>query len=141
MIDEKVFIESNELVEKSKIVMVGTNGENGYPNIKAMMRLKHDGLKKFWLSTNTSTKMVERLKSDNKMCLYFVDDDNFAGLMLVGTIEILQDRESKKMLWNDGCEIYYPLGIDDPDYTVLSFTAECGNYYRHLKNVTFDLKD
>ena len=134
-------IESNELVENSKIVMVGSNGENGYPNIKAMMRLKHDSLKKFWLSTNTSTKMVERLKRDNKICLYFVDDDKFAGLMLVGTIEILQDRDSKKMLWNDGCEVYYPLGIDDPDYTVLCFTAEWGNYYRHLKNVTFELEN
>jgi general stress protein 26 len=141
MIDEKILIESNELVENSKIVMVGSNGENGYPNIKAMMRLKHDGLKKFWLSTNTSTKMVERLKRDNKICLYFVDDVKFAGLMLVGTIEILQDRDSKKMLWNDGCEVYYPLGIDDPDYTVLCFTAERGNYYRHLKNVTFELED
>ncbi|WP_347707977.1 hypothetical protein [Clostridium sp. C2-6-12] len=47
MRDEIVILESNELVENSKIVMVGTNGENGYPNIKAMMRLKHDGLKKF----------------------------------------------------------------------------------------------
>lgn len=141
MIDEKILIESNELVENSKIVMVGSNGENGYPNIKAMMRLKHDSLKKFWLSTNTSTKMVERLKRDNKICLYFVDDDKFAGLMLVGTIEILQDRDSKKMLWNDGCEVYYPLGIDDPDYTVLCFTAEWGNYYRHLKNVTFELEN
>lgn len=141
MIDEKVLIESNELVESSKIVMVGTNGRNGYPNIKAMMRLKHDGLKKFWLSTNTSTKMVERLKSDNKICLYFVDSDKFAGLMLVGTIEILHDRASREMLWSDGCEVYYPLGIDDPDYTALCFTTEGGNYYRHLKNVTFKVED
>lgn len=141
MIDEIVILESNQLVENSKIVMVGTNGENGYPNIKAMMRLKHDGLKKFWLSTNTSTKMVERLKDDNKMCLYFVDDDNFAGLMLIGTIEILQDRASKELLWADGCEVYYPLGVDDPDYTVLCFTSESGNYYRHLKNVTFKIED
>jgi general stress protein 26 len=141
MIDEKVMHESNELVENSKIVMVGTNGENGYPNIKAMMRLKHDGLKKFWLSTNTSTKRVQLLKRDNKVCLYFVDENNFAGLMLVGTIEILQDRASKEMLWSDGCEIYYPLGIDDPDYSVFLFTTEWGNYYRHLNNVTFKVED
>jgi len=141
MIDEKVINESNELVENSKIVMVGTNGENGYPNIKAMMRLKHDGLKKFWLSTNTSTKRVQALKKDNKVCLYFVDEDKFAGLMLVGTIEILQDRTSKEMLWSDGCEIYYPLGIDDPDYSVFCFTTEWGNYYRHLKNVNFKVED
>ncbi|WP_313165763.1 pyridoxamine 5'-phosphate oxidase family protein [Sedimentibacter sp.] len=141
MIDNNIIVESNELVENSKIVMVGTNGEDGYPNIKAMMRLKHDGLKKFWLSTNTSSKRTGLLKKDNKICLYFVDEDKFAGLMLIGRIELLQDRESKKMLWNDGCEVYYPLGIDDPDYTVLCFTTERANYYRHLKNVTFNVED
>lgn len=62
MVDDVVIIESNELVENSKIVMVGTNGEDGYPNIKAMMRLKHDGLKRFWLSTNTSSKRTGLLK-------------------------------------------------------------------------------
>jgi general stress protein 26 len=141
MEDENVILEINQLVEESKIVMIGTNGENGYPNIKAMMRLKHDGLKKFWLSTNTSTKRVELLKRNTKGCLYFVDEDNFAGLMLTGTIELLQDRASKEMLWNDGCEVYYPLGIDDPDYTVLCFTSEWGNYYRHLKNTTFKIEE
>ena len=141
MKDENVILESNQLVENSKIVMVGTNGENGYPNIKAMMRLKNDGLKKFWLSTNTSTKRAQLLKKDNTVCLYFVDENNFAGLMLIGTIEILQGRASKEMLWADGCEVYYPLGVDDPDYTVLCFTSEYGNYYRHLKNVNFKIED
>lgn len=141
MIDKLIIDESYELVENSKIVMVGTNGENGYPNIKSMMRLKHDGLKMFWLSTNTSTKRVDMLKKDNKTCLYFVDDNKFAGLMFVGTIEILQDKESKEMLWSNGCEIYYPLGVDDPDYTVLCFKTEWCNYYRHLKNVTFGIND
>ena len=61
--------------------------------------------------------------------------------MLIGTIEILQGRASKEMLWADGCEVYYPLGVDDPDYTVLCFTSEYGNYYRHLKNVNFKIED
>lgn len=139
MIDENILIESNDLVENSNIVMVGTNGEDGYPKIKAMMRLNHDGLKKFWLSTNTSTKMVERLKNDNRTSLYFIDNERFSGLLLTGTIEILQDRASKEMLWSDGCEIYYPLGIDDPDYTVLCFTTKSANYYRHLNNITFEV--
>jgi general stress protein 26 len=139
--DEKIILDSIELVEDSKIVMAGTNGENGFPNIKSMMRLKHDGLKKFWLSTNTSSKRVRLLEKDNKCCLYFVDESNFKGLMLIGTIDILQDRVSREMLWSDGCEIYYPLGIDDPDYTVLCFTTEWGNYYHELKNTNFKIEE
>lgn len=127
------------LVEKSKIAMLGTNGEGGFPNIKAMLKLQHEGLSEFWFSTNTSSKRVQQLKQDNRACIYFVDEKNFEGLMLVGIVEILQDIESKRMLWFKGCEIYYPLGVEDPDYSVLHFKAEQGNYYHGLNNITFDL--
>lgn len=59
--------------------------------------------------------------------------------MLVGTIEILQDLESKEMLWFDGAERYYPLGVEDPDYSVLCFTARQGDYYLAGK-VTFEIE-
>jgi len=60
--------------------------------------------------------------------------------MLVGTVEILQDSESRKMLWTEGNEVYYPLGVEDPDYSVLCFTAKQGNYYQALKNITFEIE-
>jgi len=44
------------------------------------------------------------------------------------------------MLWVEGAEIYYPLGVEDPDYSVLCFTARWGNYYEQLNNITFDLE-
>jgi Uncharacterized stress protein (general stress protein 26) len=46
--------------------------------------------------------------------------------MISSTIEILQDKPLKELLWADGCEVYYPF-VDDHDYTVLCFTLECGN--------------
>lgn len=59
--------------------------------------------------------------------------------MLTGEIEVLSDIESKKRLWWDGCERFYPLGVEDPDYSVLRFIAKCGNYYQGLKNISFDI--
>lgn len=129
-----------KLIEESKICMLGTNGADGFPNIKAMMNLKHEGLKKIWFSTNTSSKRVRQLRKDNRACVYYVDEKNFKGLMLIGTIEILQDIEPKKMLWSEGAEIYYPLGVEDPDYSVLYFIAKQGNYYQTLKNITFEIQ-
>ncbi len=131
--------QSLKLMEKSTICMLGTNGDGGFPNIKAMMNLKYEGLKKIWFSTNTSSKRVQQLKKDNRACVYYVDEKDFKGLMLVGTIEILQDVASKKMLWSEGAEVYYPLGVTDPDYSVLCFTTQWGNYYQGLKNITFKI--
>lgn len=136
---QEAFSQGLELVEKSRIAMLGTNGKDGFPNIKAMFNLKHDGLRALWFSTNTSSQRVRQLKDDPRACLYFVDEVDHKGLLLVGTMKILQDIESKKMLWEDGCENYYPLGVEDPDYSVLCFSPRRGNYYHGLKNISFEI--
>lgn len=129
-----------ELMKSAKIALVGSIDDMGFPNIKAMMNLESEGLRKIWFSTNTSSRRISFLKENPKTCVYYVDSDKFMGLMLVGTIEVTQDNEIRRKLWADGCEVYYPLGIEDPDYSVLCFTAERGNFYQGLKNVDFEIK-
>jgi general stress protein 26 len=140
MTTQEAIRQSLELVEKSGFCMLGTIADDGSPNIKGMYNLKHQGLNKTWFSTNASSKRVQQLRKDNRACVYYVDAKPSKGLMLIGTIEILQDIESKKMLWSEGNEIYYPLGVTDPDYSVLCFTAERGNYYHALQNLTFEIE-
>ena len=130
--------EALELANQQTIAMLGTNGDAGYPNIKAMIKMENEGLKTIWFSTNTSSKRMKQLQRDRKTCVYFVDMEHWKGLMLVGRVEILQDAASRERLWRDGYERYYPLGVTDPDYTVLRFTAQWGNYYHGLTNVTLE---
>ncbi len=129
-----------ELVERSKIALFGTNGPGGYPHIKALLNLKQLGLKEFWFSTNNSSRRVKQIVDDGKTCLYFVDQDSFEGLMLLGEAEITQEPEIRGALWFEGCEKYYPRGVEDPDYSVVRFKAFRGNYYHGLCNVDFDLR-
>lgn len=139
MFREQAVTKGLELVNRSTFAMLGSNGNEGYPNIKAMFKMENQGLKEIWFSTNTSSKRVAQLKENPKACVYFADFEKFEGLMLTGKIDVLQDEESRKRLWRDGCEKYYPLGVSDPDYSVLKFTAEKGNYYHGLQNITFEL--
>lgn len=55
-------------------------------------------------------------------------------------MEVVTDEATRKKLWYDGSERYYPLGINDPDYSVLRFTAKKGNYYHGLQNISFDIR-
>ena len=127
------------LVDRSSIVMLGTNSDDGAPNIKAMLKMENEGLKTVWMSTNTSSRRVGQLRCDPRVCLYFIDMEKWMGVMLVGEVEVLQDAESRQRLWREGYERYYSLGVNDPDYTVLRFTARWGNYYHALANVTFEV--
>jgi general stress protein 26 len=132
--------ESLALVERSPIAMVGSVDENGFPNIKAMLNLEYDCLKTIWFSTNTSSTRVAQFTRNHKACVYYVDQEKFMGLLLVGRIQVQHDTLSRQRLWRTGFEKYYPLGVADPDYSVLCFTSERGNYYHALKNLWFDVE-
>ena len=119
---EEAFERGLELVNRSEIAMLSTIGEKGHPEIRGMIKVEAEGLKKIWFSTNTSSEKVKQLSKNSKTCVYFVDFEKWMGLMLVGTCQILQDPEAKKRIWHEGDEKYYPLGVTDPDYSVLLFS-------------------
>ncbi len=137
MTQEVAIQKSLELANRAQIATLGTNGDDGYPNIKAMFKMENEGLKAIWFSTNTSSKRVAQLNRNNKTCVYFTDLKTGQGLMLLGEMEILTDTKSRQRLWRKGFERYYPKGVNDSDYTVLRFTSSSGNYYHGLQNVTF----
>ena len=63
----------------------------------------------------------------------------YVGVMLIGTMEVLTDQDSKTMIWKKGDTLFYKNGVTDPDYCVLKFTANKGRYYCDLKTESFDI--
>lgn len=137
--DKEILDQVTNLVSESDRIIVSSVDEYGFPNAKAMFKTEHEGLKTFLFSTNTSSMRVEQFRQNEKASLYFLGKNEVRGLMLVGRMEVCTDRALREKLWVDGCEIYYPLGIDDPDYCVLKFTAERGNYYFNLHKYAFEV--
>jgi len=135
--DEQAKQASLKLMTESGIAMVASLDETGHPRIKAMLKMETEGLKQVWFSTNTSSKRVAQFLRDPRSSVYFVDPAGFRGLLLVGEMEVHRDEAARRRLWRDGFEVYYPKGLDDPDYTVLRFVAREANYYHGLSNRTF----
>lgn len=138
--EQNILDEINALIEETQNIIVCSMDENGFPNAKAMFKTEHEGLKTFYFSTNTSSARVRQFRANPKACIYFCGQSKVNGLMLVGTMEVCRDAASRARLWSDGAERYYSLGVDDPDYSVLKFTAEKGNYYCHLAKHLFDVE-
>jgi len=128
------------MIDKQKICFIGSVDVDGFPNIKAMLRpRKRSGIKEFYLSTNTSSLKVKSFRDNPKACLYFCDKRFFRGVMLKGFMEVLEDQESKDMIWQFGDTIYYKGGKTDPDYSVLKFTATSARYYSNFKSVDIEI--
>ncbi len=123
------------LVEGSRDAIVCSIDDEGFPAAKAMFRAKNDGIRTFWFSTNASSIRAGYFSARPQACIYFLDAATVKGVSLTGHIRVRTDAEARQMLWHDGDEKYYPKGVSDPDYCVLEFTAERGNYY-HAGNKT-----
>ena len=119
-----------QMADTLPITFISSVDENGFPCTKAMLSPRvREGIKVFYFTTNTFSLRVAHYKANPKACIYFCDSTGFKGMMLRGTMEVLTDTNSKKMIWRDGDTEYYPGGVSDPNYCVLKFTATDGRFY------------
>ncbi|WP_092251157.1 pyridoxamine 5'-phosphate oxidase family protein [Lacrimispora sphenoides] len=126
------------LIDKQGVSFISSLDDEGFPNTKAMLPpRKRDGIKTFYFTTNTSSMRVKQFRSNPKACIYFCDKRFFRGVMLKGTMEVLEDAASKEMIWQEGDTMYYPKGVTDPDYCVLKFIAQTGRYYANFSSENF----
>ena len=121
------------LMGTAEATYLTTVGGKGYPETRAMLNLRNkkqwgtlapvfDGHREDFLiyfSTNTSSSKVSQIRANPRVSVYFCHPRRFHGLMLGGDIEIVTDQALKRRLWQNGWEVYYPRGVDDPDYTIL----------------------
>lgn len=120
------------LMRESEIVYLATNGLDGCPQIRAVFNLRNE--EQFpalsflneeasdmtvTISTNTSSKKVKEIINDPRVSVYYCKPGEINGVQLSGEAEIVSDMDFKRKLWVDGWERYYPLGVEDPDYTIL----------------------
>ena len=128
-------------INKQKVAFIASVDDEGFPNMKAMlMPRKVDG-DSFYFSTNTSSMRVSQYRKNPKASIYFFNKGCFRyeGVMLVGTMEILEDDETKRGIWRTGDTMFYKKGVGDPDYCVLKFVAVKGRYYCDLRTESFQV--
>lgn len=123
--------ELQNLIDRSLFADLGYIGGDGRPAIRRVFCVWHRGPGRHLISTNTSSRHVKLLSEHPEACLYFADSETFEGVCLTGRAVPTRDRALRELLWNDGDEKYYPLGVDDPDYCVIEFTAYAAEYYRY----------
>lgn len=129
------------LVVRQCTAFIGSVDAEGFPCMKAMLAPRvREGLRIFYFTTNTSSMRVAHYRLDPRASVYFCDPTSFEGLLLRGTMEVLEDAASRRLIWREGDTEYYPGGVDDPDYCVLRFTAHEGRYYADYHSENIEIK-
>ena len=113
---------------KKKIAFVGSE-DQGRPSIKAMLVSRREGNSIFYFDSNNSSQSAARWRENPNACIYFYSGFIYRGVMLSGTMEIINDMELKKRRWKKSMKSIYKGGVTDPDYCILKFTAKTGRSY------------
>ena len=136
-------VKIEKFIDKRKVSFVCSIDNEGFPNVKAMLKpRKRVGLKEFYFSTNTSSMRVAQYKKNPNASIYFYRKGliKYVGIMLKGKMEVMTDQETKNEIWRRGDTMFYKKGVTDPDYCVLKFTATSGRHYCDLKTKDFEIK-
>lgn len=132
-----------EFIQKQKVAFIASVDKDGFPNMKAMLAPRKIEGNCFYFTTNTSSMRSQQYMKNPKASIYFFNKGRFRyeGIMLIGTMEVLQDEAIKKEIWCPGDTMFYKQGVTDPDYCVLKFTAVKGRHYCDLKTESFEIGD
>jgi general stress protein 26 len=137
-----------EMMENASIVELTTIDKNGFPSTRAMLNLRNkqqyphlvalyeaeNNPLTVYLTTNTSSEKFGEIRQNGKACLYYCEPQNFHGILLQGTVEIVTDNELRQKAWQKGWKIYYPEG--DSDYTLLRFVPDRLKTYANFSVAT-----
>lgn len=141
---------SLDLTLRSEFVYV-TTLDNGFPETRVMFNLlKHRDkalssgpakvAKEFasFIATNTSSRKVAQMNSDDRVCLYYSDNTRYEGLMIRGRVREVTDSAVRAAVWTSKWDMYYYGGLDGGDFSLFEFIPESCRYYHGLKVTAFD---
>jgi len=129
-----------KLIDKQKTAFISSVDADGFPNTKAMLApVKREGIKTLYWHTNSPSIRVAQYRANPKACVYFCDNRFFRGVMLRGTMEVVDCPALKAEIWQDSFAQYYDGGRDGGDFIILKFSAENGRYYHDFKSEDFTI--
>ncbi|MCP4263920.1 MAG: pyridoxamine 5'-phosphate oxidase family protein [Planctomycetes bacterium] len=136
--EEKEIKEASlNLMETTDVMYLSTIGSDGFPYTRIMSNLRnkkeYPGLVEIfephkedflvYMVTSSSSEKMKQIRANPKVSVYLSFNSSipseFQCLMLSGETKEVEDKKLKKQLWQDGWEMFWPGGADDPEYTVL----------------------
>jgi len=82
-----------------------------------------------WFFTKASSYKVDEIKESKKVSIAIINESNNNYLMIHGTAALVNDKSKMKELWNAIMKAWFPLGLDDPDMTLIKVTPTEVNYW------------
>jgi len=109
-----------EMVKDVRVCMLITNEKNA-ENIsgRPMGINKIDDVGTMWFFTKASSYKVEEIEASKKVSIAIANESSQNYLMIHGTATLVDNKSKMKELWSSIMKAWFPLGLEDPDMTLI----------------------
>jgi len=119
-----------EMVKGVRVCMLITNEQNvenlsGRP--MSISKIDEDGA--IWFFTKASSPKVDEIEESKKVSIAITNENSNNYLMIHGTATLVNDKSKMKELWSTIMKAWFPLGLDDPDMTLIKIIPDEVNYW------------
>lgn len=119
-----------EMVKGVRVCMLITNERNaenlsGRP--MSISKIDDDGT--IWFFTKSSSYKVDEIEESKKVSIAITNESSNNYLMIQATAKLVNDKTKMKELWSSILKAWFPLGLDDPDMTLIKVTPNEVNYW------------
>src|SRR5450631_3516090 len=124
--------DTKRLAEKIKgvrIAMLTTEEEDGTLRSRPMATQEMEFNGDLWFFTYADSAKVDDVQQHRQVNLSYVKPDDNLFVSVVGTGQLVRDRQKIKELWNPFVKAWFPNGQDDPNVALLKVTVTSAEYW------------
>jgi len=134
-----IFEKANRIVRDCDVAYIALADERGFPMVSAIGALGRESIFELHFATGKGSHKYKCLQSGNKCGVCF--HSSGSNVSLIGSVEILEDVQTKEKFWDESYKQYFPIGTSDPSYIVLKFTTERAVLYIDGDSAEFSVDD
>lgn len=116
-----------ELLEDFSTAMLVTRTESGDLRCRPMTVADVSKDAEVLFVTSIHDGKAEEIQNDPNVCVSLQKGQKYVSLS--GTVEIVQDRERLRSMWNEAWKVWYPEGPTSDEITLLKVTATQGEFW------------
>jgi len=119
-----------EMLKGVRVCMLITkekNSENLSGRPMNISKIDNDGT--VWFFTKASSPKTEEIEESKKVSIAIANESSNNYLMIHGLATLVNDKTKMKELWSSILKAWFPLGIDDPDMSLIKVTPKEVNYW------------
>ncbi|MDI1318171.1 pyridoxamine 5'-phosphate oxidase family protein [Flavobacterium sp.] len=121
------FIEMVKDTRTCMFITMEKNAENISGRPMGITKIDDDGT--MWFFTKASSYKADEIEESKKVAIAITNESSNNYLMIHGTATLVNDKEKMAALWGSIMKAWFPLGLDDPDMTLIKVIPTEVNYW------------